>query len=173
MQTTWQLFLAFFKVGALSFGGGPSAITLMREELTTRTDLTDEDFTDGLAISNALPGPIISNLAIFAGLKLGGSWTALAALFGAMLVPCVLMFIGAWLFLANKNLAVLQAALKGVRPTVIALLAYTVVKLAPAGIGQVDQMLIGAGALLALLFLDVHPALAIVLSGVVGIVLYR
>jgi chromate transporter len=173
MHTTWQLFLAFFKVGAVSFGGGPSAITLMREELTSKTDLTDEDFTDGLAISNALPGPIISNLAIFAGLKLGGGWTALAAVFGAMLVPCALMFAGGWLFLANKDLAVLQAALKGIRPTVIALLAYTVVKLSPAGIGQFDQMLIGAVALIALLFLHLHPALAIVLSGVVGIALYR
>jgi chromate transporter len=172
-STAWTLFLTFFKVGALSFGGGPAAITLMREELTTRTDLTDQDFTDGLAVSSALPGPIISNVAVFAGLKLGGIGAALAGLFGSILAPCAFMLVAAWWITANQNLPLLQAALKGVRPAVIALLAFTVIKLAPASISQWDQVAIGLAALASLLLLHLHPAFAIILSGLVGIVLYR
>ncbi len=71
-NASWQLFLSFFKIGAISFGGGPSSISMMQKELTENTALTAKDFSEGLALGNSLPGPIISNMAVYAGLKLGG-----------------------------------------------------------------------------------------------------
>lgn len=169
----WQLFISFTKIGALSFGGGPSAISMMQKELTDNTSLTAKEFSEGLALGNALPGPIISNMAVYAGLKLGGMAAAMVAVVAALLPSILIMGAGVTLFAYYHELPAVQAALKAIRPTVIALLAFTIYKLAPGSIFALDQALIGVAMLLLMVGLNMHPALAILLSGLVGILLYK
>jgi chromate transporter len=165
--------VSFFKIGALSFGGGPASISMMRDELTSNGDFTQQDFANSLAVGNALPGPITTNIAIFTGLKVGGVWAAILGVIGVIVPSCLIAFVIAWLFLVNHQMPLLQAALKGVRPAVVALLAYTTYKLVPVGIAGGTEVAICAVAFVSLMLWDINPAIAIILSGIVGIVLYR
>ena len=169
----WELFVSFFKIGALSFGGGPASISMMREELTANGDFSNEDFANGLAVGNALPGPIVSNIAIYTGLKVGGIWAAVLGVVGVMIPYCAIAFLVGWLVLANRELPLFQVALKGVRPAVIALLAYTTWRLVPSGIGGLREMAICAAAFASLMLWNVNPALVILASAGVGVLLYR
>lgn len=172
-STNWQLFISFFKIGALSFGGGPAAISMIQKELTDNTALTGKEFSEGLALGYSLPGPIISNLAVYTGLKLGGITAAMTAVAAAILPSVLIMGMSATLFSYYHELPILQAALKAIRPTVIALLAVSIYKLAPASVFTVDQAAIGAVMLLLMILVDMNPAWAILLSGLVGILIYR
>lgn len=60
----FKIFMVFFRVGILGFGGGPSSIPLVKIEVVDKYGwMTNEDFQDTLAIANVLPGPIITKLA--------------------------------------------------------------------------------------------------------------
>lgn len=170
---TWQLFVSFLKIGALSFGGGPSAISMMQKELTENTALTAQEFSEGLALGNALPGPIISNVAVYAGLKLGGLGAAMISVVAAIVPSVLIMGLGVALFAHFHELPAIQAALKAIRPTVIALLAFTIYKLAPASVFSIDQAAIAMVMLLLMAGFNMHPAFAILLSGLAGILVYR
>ena len=58
MFRTWlQLFVTFTKVGILGYGGGPAMIPLIQEEVVeARGWMTDQEFTDTLAMGNTTPG---------------------------------------------------------------------------------------------------------------------
>lgn len=167
------MFLTFLKIGSTSFGGGPPAIPSMRKELVVPERLTDNEFADGLALSNSMPGPVITNMAVYSGLKLGGWQTALSAVFGALLPTVIIMTLATTLFLAHVDNPAVKAALKAIRPTVIALLIFTAYKLMPSGLTVSTQWVIAAVMFVLVAFANLHPALAILISGVVGILIYR
>jgi chromate transporter len=59
-----QLFFAFFRVGMLGYGGGPSSIPLVHKEVVEKYKwMNDDEFADVLALGNALPGPIATKMA--------------------------------------------------------------------------------------------------------------
>ncbi len=66
-----QLILAFFRVGMLGFGGGPSSIPLVHKEVVGKYKwMTDEEFSDILALANTLPGPVGTKLPGYIGWKI-------------------------------------------------------------------------------------------------------
>ena len=90
--TTLRLFLVFCRIGLTSFGGGLSG-WLLRELVQERQWLSEEEFLNGLALSQALPGINVTNLAIWIGFRLLGSGGAIAAFLG-IIVPPAFVIIG-------------------------------------------------------------------------------
>src|SRR5258707_13161435 len=76
--TLTGLFLIFSRIGLTSFGGGLSG-WLLREFVQDRDWIGEEDFLNGLAISQALPGINVKNMAIWIGHRLLGWRGALLA----------------------------------------------------------------------------------------------
>lgn len=169
----WQIFLSFFKIGALSFGGGPPSIPLIHKELVNNEHLSDQQFTEGLALGNAMPGPILTNMAVFAGMKMGGASAALAGVIGAVLPSALLMGVAAFALASYHDQPSVQSALKAIRPAVIAMLLFTVYKLAPNSIFSVSQAVMAAAVFLALVAFNLHPALGILAAGIAGMIIYR
>ncbi|WP_019936234.1 chromate transporter [Bordetella sp. FB-8] len=87
--TAWGLFLIFSRIGLTSFGGGLSG-WLLREFVQDRHWMQEEAFLNGLAVSQALPGVNVTNMAIWIGFHLVGPRGAAAALAGIILPPAVL-----------------------------------------------------------------------------------
>jgi chromate transporter len=164
----WQLFVSFCKVGALSFGGGPAAIPLLQQELVGTALLSPREFTEALALCSALPGPVISNMAVFAGLKLGGTAAAVAAVTGAVLPSAVLMATATFLFTKYHDLKRLPAMLAALRPVVIALLTMALLDMAPIGLGSKDQWVLCALTFALMWRFKLHPGLLIVAAGAGG-----
>jgi chromate transporter len=79
-RRVWQLFAAFFKIGAFTFGGGYAMIPLIqREAAEERGWITDDDILEILAIAESTPGPIAINSATFVGYRVAGVWGSVAA----------------------------------------------------------------------------------------------
>lgn len=120
----FQLFLAFFKVGALSFGGGYAALPLIQGEVVdTFGWLTTGQFMDLITISQMTPGPIAINSATFVGMQLAGLPGAIAATAGCILPGCILVTFLAFLYIKYKNMSLLNGVLRTLRPAIVALIA--------------------------------------------------
>ena len=91
-----DLFLTFFKIGALTFGGGWAMISLLEKDIVDKHKwLTKEEFVDLLAISQSLPGIMAVNVAISVGNKLTGLKGSIMAALGTILPSfLIILFIG-------------------------------------------------------------------------------
>ncbi len=118
-----KLFFSFLKIGAFTFGGGYAMIPLFEREFVKRYGYLDEDeFYDVLVICQSLPGVIAINFSVFIGIKLRGKVGGFVAGLGVALPSfLIILVIAAFLFAYIENPYV-EAAFKGVRVSVIALI---------------------------------------------------
>ena len=89
----WDLFLVFFKIGAVSFGGGYGMISLLQDEVVAHGWLTKEMLMNFIAVAESTPGPIAVNVATFVGSSQGGVIGALLATFGVVLPSFVIILL--------------------------------------------------------------------------------
>jgi len=174
----WNLFVAFFRASNLGFGGGPAIIPLIQAEAVDNYHwMTNSQFTDSIAVANALPGPIATKIATFIGYQVA-SWPGVIVALIATVLPTVLIliFLGS-LLTKYANSQGLKSALKGVRPIITALLAVVAYDMSVSAFDiQVPldylTIAIAAGAAAALYFFKIHPALLIVISMAVGFFIF-
>ncbi len=168
-----QIFIVFAKVGIFGYGGGPSMIPLIQEEVVDIHGwLSTEEFVDALAMGNSLPGPIAIKMSAYVGYKLAGLPGSLASVMGVAAPSMVLMLVLAVFFLQYKDLPQIQAILKAVRPAVVALMALVVYEIYPESIQSWDTLLIAIVTFAVIAFFKIHPALAIVGAAILGFIVY-
>jgi chromate transporter len=121
----WSIAEAFYRAGALVFGGGHVVLPLLEEAVVTTGWITRDDFLAGYGAAQAVPGPMFT-LASYLGARLPGgdggvlgASVALAAIFlpGFLLVAGVLPL---WRQVASR--AVAARAIAGVNAAVVGLL---------------------------------------------------
>ncbi len=119
-----DLFWTFFKIGAFTFGSGYAMIPMIEREIIDRKGWFDrDDFRNQFALAQSSPGPIALNTAVFVGYKMNGYKGALAAVLGTI-IPCFTIILLIVVFLSGyKGNPYVEAAFKGVRPAVVALIA--------------------------------------------------
>lgn len=116
-----ELLWCFLQVGLFSLGGGMVTITLlMQKTVTEKGWITAETFNDLIAIAESTPGPITVNTATFIGMRLAGFPGMLIATFGAVLPGCFIVMGLAWLYRRYRSLALVQGAMSGLRPVIVA-----------------------------------------------------
>lgn len=87
-----KIFLAFFIPGILGYGGGPSSIPLIENEVVDRYGwLTVSEFSEVLALGNSLPGPIATKMAGYIGYQQGGVLGVFTAVFATIAPSLILM----------------------------------------------------------------------------------
>ena len=174
LSNLWDLLIAFTRASNLGFGGGPAVIPLIKIEVVERYHwLTNAQFTDALAVGNALPGPIATKLAGYVGYQVAGWLGVLAALSGTIL-PTVLAVILLTSFLMKySNSPILKGMLKGVRPVVVVLIAQTAFDMGIGSFPNLTTWGIAVVTLVLLYWLKLHPALIIVLSMAFGLLVFR
>ncbi len=118
--TAPRLFLIFCRIGLTSFGGGLSG-WLLREFVQDRHWLSEEEFLNGLALSQALPGVNVTNLAIWIGYRLLGPRGALASLLGIIVPPACSIVVLAVLFVMLSGYPLTYLALDGAAAAAIGL----------------------------------------------------
>jgi chromate transporter len=115
------LFKVYLVIGLLSFGGGLTA-WMHRETVVKRGWIGDDDFMNGLALSQVLPGTNVSNLAVYIGQRLRGAGGAAAALFGLLLGPFLGVIALTTVYETYTGLAWLHRALDGAAAAAIGLM---------------------------------------------------
>ena len=88
-----KLLLGFFRAGILGFGGGVACLPLLKREAVDNFNwMTDDEFSEVVAISNTLPGPINTKMAGYIGYKVAGVSGATVAV-SATVLPSVLLLV--------------------------------------------------------------------------------
>ncbi len=124
-----QLFFTFFKIGAISFGGGYAMLTLIEREFVDKKKwLTREELLDIFAIGESTPGAIAINIATFLGTKLGGIFGGIVATFGVVLPAFLIVLALSYVIDVVKTNIWVVRAFKGVRVGVLVLIAQAVIK---------------------------------------------
>lgn len=180
-----KIFILFSRVALFSWGGGPASLALMQRETTSAGWVTSEEFADAVAAGNALPGPIAPQVSAFVGYKLAGVPGAIAAVTGTVLPTTILMLLMVAYFFHVKDSPAVKAMLQAVRPVVVGFLLWTAYDMARAVfsvkklgwgvalVGGWDKILIVIAAFAALTFTRVNPVFIIILSGLLGFLVYR
>jgi chromate transporter len=123
-----DLFLGFFKLGALAFGGaGPMTRAVIVDD---RRWLDEAEFAALLGLCQALPGANTCNLAVMLGEKFCGPSGALIALFGLLLAPLAILVAVASFFTAFAQVADVRSALFGATAAGAGLAIGTAIKMA-------------------------------------------
>lgn len=123
----WQLFIAFFKIGLFSFGGGYGMITLIRETGLANGWLTEKELLSFIAVSESTPGPLAVNMATFIGASQKGAAGAFFATVGVVTPSFLVILAVAALLGGMQRSACVQAFFAAVRPCVAALVFATAV----------------------------------------------
>ena len=180
----WKIFWLFTKVAMFSWGGGPASLGLMQREVINAGWLTPEEFADDIALSNALPGPTAPQASAYVGYKLAGWPGAIIAVTGTVVPATLLMLILIIGFFSIKDNVYMKGAIRGVRPFVVGLLAWTAYQMAVTvfnlkpGVGVSilqgwDKWLIALGAFLILTFTTISPVWLVLATAAIGLVFYR
>ena len=124
-----ELFLTFFEIGALTFGGGYAMIPLVREQVLSHGWLTEEELLNMIAVSESTPGPIAINMATFVGSEQAGIIGSAAATLGVALPSFIIILIISALLKNFLKYNGVKAFLSGVRPAVVSLILGTAITL--------------------------------------------
>jgi chromate transporter len=115
------LFEAFYRTGALVFGGGHVVLPLLQAEVVPRGWVGNDAFLAGYGAAQAIPGPLFT-FAAYLGAVIGG-WRVAALCLVAVFLPSFLLVIGALPFWADwRDNRLTLAALRGVNAAVVGLL---------------------------------------------------
>lgn len=153
----WRLFLVMLKIGAFTIGGGYAMILIIQKEVTSRGWISDKDFPDLIALSQAAPGLLAVNISIFTGYKLRGTIGAIIATIGSCVAPFLIILIIALCFTNYANEPVVQRVFAGMRPAVVALIAVPMIKMVQGSCHRWWQFALTAAALGLVAFLRVSP----------------
>lgn len=131
MRELFTIFWSFLKIGAFTFGGGYAMIPLIQHEVIShRRWLQEHEFGDLLTLAQAAPGPIALNTAVFVGYKMRGYIGSLAAVLGVVVPSFVIILLVAIFFADMRHNPWVDAAFKGMRPAVVALIVAPIMGLA-------------------------------------------
>jgi Chromate transport protein ChrA len=168
--TLGGLFLSFFKIGLVGFGGGIAVLAQIRA-LTVRHRrwLSDFEFAEGLALAQSLPGTSAGNSVTYIGLRLRGWRGAVVAMCGFIL-PSMLIMIG--LAIVYKHLHTFsdtQRFFHGLNGAVVALILVTAWRMGQNILTERWQWILAVSAFLTVAILEATVLEVVLAAGLIGI----
>lgn len=167
-----RLFDAFYRAGALVFGGGHVVLPLLQASVVPPGWVSNDAFLAGYGAAQAVPGPLFT-FAAYLGAVMGpqpNGWLGAALCLVAVFLPSFLLVIGTlpfWDALRRRPLA--QATLRGVNAAVVGLLIAALYNpVWTAGITGPYDFALAAAAFLLLFMWQTPPWLVVVLSALGG-----
>ncbi len=147
--TLWQIVLYMLKLGAWGFGGPVALVGYMHRDLVeARQWISEEDYKEGMALSQLAPGPLASQLAIYLGYVhyriLGATLVGLAFVIPSFLIVLTL----SWVYVEYGGISWMQAVFYGVGAAVIGIITMSAKKLTQKSVGK-DKLLWAIYLLLA------------------------
>jgi chromate transporter len=171
-----ELYLAFFKIGLFTFGGGLAMLPLIQQELLLRKWLTLNEFLDLVSVAQMTPGAIGINSATYVGNKLGGFFGGMAATVGVMTPSVIIILILSAILMKLKGNKYKEAFFFGVKPVTIGMIAYAGYIIGKSTYFIDSKISIGAIFISIVGFIILHrykinPVFIIILSAVLGLII--
>ncbi|MGA9290387.1 MAG: chromate transporter [Anaerobacillus sp.] len=170
----WEIFVAFFIPGIVGYGGGPASIPLVENEVVGRFSwMSVNEFSEMLAMANALPGPIATKMAGYIGFQQGGVLGAVVGVFATVAPSLILMIVLLSILNRFKNSPKVKKMTALIRPTIailLGLMAFQFFASSYQGAGLLQTIFLIAASFILMERMNVHPAFVIVGSLVYGAV---
>ncbi|HHY10712.1 MAG TPA: chromate transporter [Firmicutes bacterium] len=174
MRILLELVITFFKLGLFTFGGGYAMLPLLQREVVDQKGwATEEELLDYYAIGQSTPGIIAVNTATFIGFFQAGIPGAFLATFGLVLPSLIIILLVATILNQYMELALLQHAFGGIRVAVVALVSFSISRLAKVGVVDAFTLIWTLLTFLAIAFLNISPLLVVLVSFILGNIVQR
>ena len=167
-----ELFTVFFKIGAITFGGGLAMLPLLRREVVEKRNwATDEEMLDYFAIGQSTPGVTAINVATFTGYKVRGVFGSLIATVAIVLPSLIIITIIAALTSTEnvRNIAALQKVLSGINVAVAALLLSALIDLGKKTVVDGVTLCIAIFSFIAMRIFSISAVWIVLCGAIVGI----
>ena len=167
--TYWQLFSSFFKIGALTFGGGYVMVAIMYDEFCHRNRyLSQQDLERILMVSQSLPGVMAVNTAAQVGYRFYGWRGSFVSAIGSMLPSFLVILILAEIILRYRHLEIVEDVFFFIRACVVGLLVSAAAKMGAGIYTKPFQLLLLAATVLVMLNLTLNPIILICCAAIAG-----
>ena len=187
-MTALQLFLTFFLIGCLTIGGGNVMIPLIQHQVVSVHGwITEEAFTNIIAVSQMTPGPIGINCATYVGFEVLGFWGSLLATLALVLPSFLIVLAIVKIYEKLSGNYLFKGMMTGLKPAVAGLLGAAALVLILSvqwngGLPQVSiiaenfphwsSWVLFAGALIATFCFKLSPIVLLAAAGVIGLIIY-
>jgi len=168
-----ELVRYFLRLGSFGFGGPIALAGYMQRDLVPRRWITTEEYKEGLAFAQMMPGPLAAQLAMWIGFIRHG--VIGASLVGVVFIlpPYLIVVVIAAFYVKYNGLAIVQALFYGIGPAVIAIIAISAFRLARSTVERDVRLWIIFCAIAAITFLSrTEIALLFVVAGIIGVFIY-
>lgn len=202
MNIYLQLIWTYIKIGIFGFGGGYAMLSLVEKSVVSPGWITEQTFTDIVAISQMTPGPIGINSATYIGYVVPGTlypeqfsspfWSVLGSVLAtlAVVIPSFLLVLYCSHFIRKHNDSeIIKSIFAGLRPVVVGLIASAAILLMnkpnfcpDETINQLIISIIICISSFCLVYFKIpatkgkrtklHPIYVIMLAGVTGFLIY-
>ncbi|MBO4721379.1 MAG: chromate transporter [Muribaculaceae bacterium] len=180
MSIYLKLIWAYLKIGLFGFGGGYAMLSLVQSEVVKNGWITNQMFTDIVAISQMTPGPIGINSATYIGyVSTGNVLGSIIATLVVVLPPYLLTLYASHYISRHSDSTIIKGAFMGLRPVVVGLIASAALLLMNKdnfGIAGSNENIISIALCVAsfctVYFTKIHPIFVIIMAGIAGFFIF-
>ena len=170
----FALFIAFARVGVMTFGGGYAMIPIFEREIVDKHGwASSEELMDYYAVGQCTPGVIAVNTATFIGQKCAGTVGGVVATLGVVFPSLVIICVIAGILTNFADIPAVKSAFAGIRVCVCVLIFNAVVKLWKSAVPDKVALCLCLGVCVLSVFLDISPVVYVVVYAAAGILLTR
>lgn len=170
MKELFELFKAFFMIGAFTFGGGYAMLPMLEKEVVIKHKwATMEEISNYFAVGQCTPGVIAVNTATFVGYKQKKSIGGIVATLGVVTPSVIIILLLSGILEYIFEYAIVKSAFAGISVAVCALLVQALYKLAKSGVKDTYTAIVAIISALVSVFLKLSPILIVVVTAIVTI----
>ncbi|MBQ5405907.1 MAG: chromate transporter [Oscillospiraceae bacterium] len=174
MKQLLELFLAFARVGVMTFGGGYAMLPILEREIVENKGwASHEEIMDYYAVGQCTPGVIAVNTATFVGFRTAGAAGGIAATLGVVFPSVVILSLIAGVLTNFADIPAVRSAFAGIRVCVCVLIFNAVVKLWKGAVPDKAALCLCLAVFVLSVFLKVSPVVFVVLCAAAGILFTR
>lgn len=170
-----QLFLIFFKINAVTFGGGYTIVPIIKSEFSDKRHLINEDeMLDLVALAQSGPGAMAISASLLTGYRLAGPAGAIVSTVASVLPCLILITIISYFYQQFRSNFWINAMLTGIGGVIGAILLMTTINMGKTALKTYPTMsaILMVTAFVASFFFDVNSGLIILVAGLFGIFLF-
>ena len=174
MKALLELFLAFARVGVMTFGGGYAMIPILEREIVDKHGwASSEELMDYYAVGQCTPGVIAVNTATFVGYSVAGVPGGIMATLGVVFPSLVIITVIAGILTSFADIPAVKSAFAAIRVCVCVLIFNAVLKLWKKAVPDKAALLLFLLVFVLSVFLDISPIVFVLLCAAAGILLTR
>ena len=174
MKLLLDLFLAFARVGVMTFGGGYAMIPILEREIVDRHGWSaEEELMDYYAVGQCTPGVIAVNTATFIGYKTAGTIGGVVATLGVVFPSVIIITVIAGILTSFADVPAVKSAFAGIRVCVCVLIFNAVLKLWKKAVVDKWTLVLFLAVFLLSVFFSVSPMIFVIVCAAAGIALTR